>query len=87
MTDIIQEPKEVKVRKDHICQGCGKEIKKGEKVIYSKYANMDGIYSFYECKKCDDYRDNECSKCDDFEYCIGENYMIGVIRECREESK
>ena len=85
MADVSQEPKEVKVRKDHRCHGCRKEIKKGGKAIYSKYVNADGFYSFYECHECYNHVKEWCFECRDYDYCIADSYTYGLIKECKEQ--
>ena len=85
MVDILQKPKKVKVRKDHICQGCGKKIIKGEKATYSKYVGDGLVWYFYECSECREYYKDNCSDCKDYRECIGENYELGIIKECRYE--
>lgn len=82
MAVCLQERKTVKVRKDHTCQGCGIKINTGENCTVSKHADNGEAYSFYECDKCKEYYYANCNKCCDIEYCIGENYSVGIIREC-----
>lgn len=83
----LREPKNVKVRKDHICQGCGKKILKGEEAVSSSYADGGEAWTFRECQTCREYFDENCRGCGDFEYCIGESYGIGTIAECKRERK
>ena len=83
MVNIIQRPKKVKTRKNHICQGCGDKINKEDIVYSSKYANEDTAWNFYECEECWNYFKNNCHECKDFYDCIGENYEIGTIKECK----
>ena len=47
--------KEVKVRKKHLCQGCGKEIQKGDKAVLTVTSDNFGIYNFYHCFECKNY--------------------------------
>ena len=82
---LVKEPKEVKVRKVHTCWGCGKIIKKGEKAIVTTCVNYDGIYDIYECPKCHQYYENNCLNCEDIEFCVGEHYYIGALKDCRRE--
>lgn len=84
--DIIKEPHKIKVRKPHICQGCGKTIQIKEEAISSTFADRGDIWTFYECLDCADYRNKICNSCKDYEYCIGEDYYIGVIKTCKIES-
>lgn len=84
-THVIKEPHEIKIKKSHECQGCGKKLNIGENVISSTYSNNEYIWTFYECNECSNYRNIECSKCKSYNYCIGENYEIGLIKGCKEE--
>lgn len=84
MAVILEDPKIIKVRKEHICQGCGKKINIGERVTVTKLANDGTAYSFYECDECNKYFNDKCCGCKDFDYCIGENYPVGAIKECQE---
>lgn len=85
MADCLQEPKIIKVRKQHVCQGCGIKIDIGESCTVSKFADGGGVYSFYECEPCREHFKLNCNGCKDFDYCIGENYSIGTIKECKAE--
>mgnify|MGYP001294739571 CR=1 FL=1 len=82
---VINEPHKVRVRKPHICQGCGKKIEMGEEATSSTFAEGRDIWTFYECEDCRGYFDSNCNGCRDFEYCIGENYFVGTIKECKRE--
>lgn len=86
MATCISEGKIVKVRKNHLCQGCGKSIEKGDKVQVSTYANDGTIYSFYECKVCVEFYESRCKQCKDLHECMGEDYYIGLIKECKLQS-
>lgn len=81
----LSDPKNVKVRKDHICQGCGKKISKGEEAISSSYADGGEAWTFYECHECRDYVVNNCQGCRDADICIELDYRVGTISECRRE--
>jgi len=82
---LVSETKKVKARKNHTCLGCGKKIKKGEKYFKSTCA-MDGhIYDIKECKKCREYYNENCSNCEYYEFCIGENYYVGILKDCMNE--
>jgi hypothetical protein len=85
MSDCLQQPKIVKVRKQHVCQGCGIKINIGESCTVSKVADGGEVYSFYECESCREFYDKNCAGCSDFDYCIGENYFIGSIKKCKDE--
>lgn len=84
--NTLKEPHIVKVRKQHICQGCGKKIEIGEKVTSSTFVDSGEVYTFYECDICRKHIDAKCSSCSDFNYCIGEDYSVGSIKECITES-
>lgn len=85
LADTIKEPRKVKIRKPHICQGCGKELKTGEIVTSSTYADSGEIYTFYECCECADHVAKVCRTCKDADMCICENYYVGLIKECIKE--
>lgn len=87
MSEYLQEPKKVKIRKNHICQGCGKTLNTGANVTVTKCADGGTAYSFYECEECRSWVEEKCYKCNDFVYCIGENYRIGSIANCKNESE
>jgi hypothetical protein len=80
---VIKEPHIVKVRKPHVCQGCGKKIEIGEQATSATYADGGDIWTFHECDDCRAYFKSNCTGCRDFEYCIGENYSVGTIKECK----
>ena len=84
--NTIKEPHKVRVRKSHICQGCGKKINIGDIAITSTYSDGGDIWTFYECDDCVDYRNSKCCKCKDYDLCMGENYQIGLIKDCKKES-
>ncbi|OPY87466.1 MAG: hypothetical protein A4E71_01004 [Smithella sp. PtaU1.Bin162] len=86
MADLL-ESKRVKVRKPHICQGCGKKIEVGETAIVSVVADGGTVWRYYECIVCHKYAESNCYKCSDFDYCVGENYFVGLIKECMAERK
>lgn len=85
MAQTIQEPKKVKIRKDHTCQGCGKKLNKSEEATVSKYAESGTVYSFYECDDCRKHFEDKCKQCKDYYDCMGENYYLGLITECKEQ--
>ena len=78
--------KKVKVRKDHRCQGCRIMFPKGSIMYYTKCLD-DGFYEFYDCQDCKDYITQHCTKCPSRDICIREDYTMGLIKECREESR
>lgn len=80
---LIDGPREITVRKNHRCQGCGKIIKKGDACILTTCANDDSIYNFHECQECHNYYEDNCIGCKDFDYCVGENYETGILKDCR----
>jgi len=82
MATLISGCKITKVRKNHLCQGCGKVIEKGEKVQVSTYADDGSIYSFYECDACAKFYERRCKLCKDFHDCMGKDYYVGLIKEC-----
>lgn len=82
MADLLRR-KTVKARKAHTCQGCAKTIVVGENATVSVVVGSDGICSFYECDPCREWAESKCDNCKDFDYCIGENYTIGSIAECK----
>ena len=81
----LREPHKAKIRKDHICQGCGKVLKKYETVTASSYADGGTAWTFYECDECVKYRENHCWECRDREMCIQEDYYVGLLKERRRE--
>jgi len=86
VADLL-ERKKVKVRKPHICQGCGKKIETDEIAIVSVVADGGTVWRYYECIVCHEYVESDCRKCGDFDYCIGERYFVGLIKECKDERK
>lgn len=82
MISIIQYHKKIKPNKDHICNGCGTKIKKGESCYCSKFAESKVAYNIYECEKCANFIRKECIKCNGFSSCIGEDYYIGSLIDC-----
>ena len=84
--NIVDEPHKVKIRKNHICQGYGKLIKIGEEAIIGTYSDSGEIWSIYECEECSDYSKNKCSHCKDFDMCMGLDYYVGLIRDCKENN-
>ena len=82
---VLQEPQKVKIRKDHICQGCGKKLHRGEDIYSSSFASDGQAWTFYECDSCREFYDNHCATCDDCANCVGFNYAIGLFAECRAE--
>ena len=87
MATLVSDRKIVKVRKNHLCQGCGKGIEKGEKVQVSTHASNGDIYSFYECAKCTEFYERRCKVCKEFSDCMGESYYVGLIEECKNLSR
>ena len=87
MVSTLKEPHEITTRKDHQCQGCGAKLPKGATAISSAYADGGSAWTFYECQECAEYRQRECGKCKDRWICIEVNYNVGLIAECRRESK
>ena len=85
MADCIKERHEVKVRKPHICQGCGKHIEIGETATTATYANGGDIWTFYECPDCADHVCKVCTTCNDQDICIGLDYHVGLVKECIRE--
>lgn len=83
----LSEPKLVKVRKEHQCQGCGKKINKGEEAYSSSFADGGNAWTFWECPECHEYLVSTCGQgqCKDFDFCIGLDYQVGIISECKNE--
>lgn len=44
--------KEVKTRKEHICNECGRIIQKGEIALLYRYGNIGNLISDYFCSDC-----------------------------------
>ena len=83
---LVREPRKVKARKSHMCRGCGNEIKKGNE-YYRTTCAMDGrVYDIKECVNCRKYYKNNCMNCSDLEFCVGEHYYVGVLKDCQSES-
>ena len=74
----------VKTRKNHTCQGCGKTMPKGSECYVTTCADGGKAYTFRECKECRDYFVENCKGCNDYDFCLGENYQIGAIQQCRQ---
>lgn len=86
MTDLL-ESKKVKTRKPHICQGCGRQLQKGDTAQVDKLADGGEIWRFYHCDDCWEWWQKECNGCDELKagFCIAEHYPVGAIAECRRE--
>ena len=50
MTAILKN-KEVKIRKPHVCFGCGREFNPPARMHYIVYVDM-GLESYYACQSC-----------------------------------
>lgn len=55
MCKEIEEPHDVKARKPHWCDWCGKRIEIGELHRAAKYASDGTIYTWRECDRCRPY--------------------------------
>ena len=51
--------KEVKVRKDHKCEVCGRIIKKGELALKFQYGHPMDMYAYYYCSNCYEKREDK----------------------------
>jgi len=84
MTTLLNERKVI-TRKIHRCQGCGTLIKIGEETFTQSCCDAGDAWTFYFCPICETYLKEQCHLCKDFGYCIGENFMVGELRDCAEE--
>ena len=84
---LVREPKKVTSRKKHTCRGCAKEINQGEKYFVTTCAMDDRVYDIKECVNCREYYKNECMNCSDLEFCVGEHYYIGELKDCQSEKE
>ena len=66
----ILESKDVKIRKERMCWGCGRNFEKGSELHVVKSVDGDGFSSTYWCRTCDSYWNAHMDAHD--EICIGE---------------
>ena len=51
----VEGPHEVKARKSHRCDWCGKRIEVGETYRVAKYVSDGTVYAWHECERCRPY--------------------------------